>query len=346
MKKIHKAGKMKAGHRVPLANINSDLTMAELSLQRGEFESARMLLKERIIRGNSDFKTKNLYAISMAHVKNFDDAENVFLELWNKSGNKLQRAKAGFNLGLARFLRELNQTGDLTVSHFNTLGMMRNCGSMKAGPLFAEAIETWTKALKGHKHRHDVVQAFLAFAYLQAGDYEKALEMVIKAQSAPDNFYISFYVTGRLFLDMYYLSLEGHFYYFPEEAIDFFEVEDYEIAERKGEYAIIHPETLLDIAMQAFLEARSQRSLCAEVMLNLCHAYLLAGMPDETEETLAQLDIMLPNHVAVLELALRFHQSVLSPTSLVQGLVNRIKDSLGKDPDQQRQHIIPAYFQI
>ena len=79
------APRTKGGMTLPPRPVSTNLTMAELSLQRGDIDRARRMLEKRIGQGASDFKTLNLYGVALAHGRHFDNSATVFRRLLSGS---------------------------------------------------------------------------------------------------------------------------------------------------------------------------------------------------------------------------------------------------------------------
>ncbi len=328
-----------------VTSVSSRLTLAELCLQRGEFEQARRILEQRIGLGNMDFKTRNLFGISLAHLKQYDEAQAVFQSLAASFRSKEHRVKARFNLGLARFFEDLSQTGDLTVTRFNGMNMARTpYRAMPASP-FTEAMSIWREMASSRRPVHgEIIHTFLSFAYLQAGDIDGALSELVLALSQHESFFVTHYVIGRVFMDLYYLAAEGTDFMLAKETMEFFEIEEYESFRKSGDLFAIQKETFLDIAMQAYLEGRSLSPICPEILLGLAHAYILADLYEEAQEVMAQLETLIPNSLAVLETSLYFHTCIQAPPNAVSTIFKRVKAVLRKNPQQLSEFVMPAYY--
>ena len=331
---------------MPHRPASSNLAAAELSLQRGDYERGRRILEQRIGRGSADFNTLNLYAISLAHGGQFEKAIAVFRRLQAMKRPKTYRVKTDFNLGLAHFYQDLAQVGDMSVAM-----SMRSTPSLPtvsftrlpARP-FQAAIELWLRLLRGKPGCADIINTYLSFSYLQIGDLDTAIEKTIDALGKHENFYITHYVLGRLFLDLYFLAVEGNDYAFSKATIEFFEIEAYEIhREEAGRFAV-RAETFLDIGMQAFLDGKMLNPLAFEIYLGLCQCYLIAGLYEEALDSLDHAESLAPNSLATLECALNYHEQVQSPPETISTIVNQIKSlRRGRNP-HDIYHVLPPYF--
>lgn len=331
---------------VPFGATTSNLTMAELSLQRAEFQHARSILEQRIANGAEDFKTLNLYAISLAHMKDFDTAATIFARLEEVYRQRQLRVKAAFNLGLVRFYQDLVRTGDQSVASFTSLSPGTPAPEWQSLPKqpFAAAIKAWETILQGRPPYEDIVLTFLSFAYLQSGDFSSALLYLRGALSKHENFFLTHFVLGRVFLDLYYLALEGNDFPLDRDVVEFFEIDDDEIVREEDGLFFIVQDTFLDIALQGFLEGRSMNPLSPEILVGLADAYMLAGLFEEANETLGQAESMAPESLATLEAMLHFHERVMSPPEAILSIVQRIK-SLRKNAREDRAHfIMPPYY--
>ena len=324
---------------------SSSLTMAELSLQRGEFDRGRVLLERRISHGANDFKTLNLFGVCLAHARLFDNAATIFQRLKETRLSKSHRSKAVFNLGLTRFYQDLVQVGDLSVaSHTRPEPAKLPIAAAASVNPFARAVAIWADLIKtGPKHA-DIINTYLSFAYLQQGKLDKALNTLVHALEEHENFYVTHYVIGRIFVDLYHLALEGNDYGFMRKVMVFFDIEEYEVIRKIKTRRIIHPDTILDIGLQAFMEGRSLSPLSAEIYLSLCRTNMLAGLFEEAQECLAQAESMVPSSHAILETQLNFHETVQSDPRFVQSLVNRLKNVKRKPADHDLYLIMPSYY--
>jgi len=329
----------------PAAPISAKLAQAELSIQRGEFEAARDLLARRIDQGMSDYKTQNLLGLSLAHLGRFDEAARIFRAL--RDGQRVvgPRVKAAFNMGQALFYRDLARMGDLSIARGPHIAPPAQSGFAGALTMpFAEAIEVWESLLRARPLHADIILTYLSFAYLQAGEMDRAIDTLRYALSQHENFFITHYVVGRIFLDLYYLGLEGNDYPLDRKTLIFFEIEEHETGRKfDGGLFLVQKETYLDIAMQAFIDARELSPMSVEVLLWLCEAYLLAGLFDEAEDALNQAEAFGPDSAAVLEMSLRFHEAVQSPPDYIVSLIHRVKQAR-RDANRQVFYIIPSHF--
>ena len=345
---MHKLFKKSQLRKSPplLGPSSSSLTLAELSLQRGDFDHGRAVLERRIGQGANDFKTLNLYGVSLAHSRHFDNACTIFQQLRDTRLSKAHRIKAVFNMGLAQFYQELTLFGDQTIASYTQpvpslplVSLIRD----KQEP-FTGSIATWKSLLTNRTRYPEIIHTYLSFAYLQQGKIANAFHHLIEALAQHEVFYVTHYVLGRIFLDLFLLSTEGNDYSLSKDLVKFFEIEEYEIAAAVNGLSTIHPDTLLDISLQAFLEGRNLSPLAVEMYLSLCRTYLLGGFYDEAHETLTQLESMVPDSPMALEIALTFHERVQSPPAVIQSLVNRIKKRRGKKSDRELYLILPPYY--
>ncbi len=331
---------------VPPGPNTSNLKAAELCLQRGEFDQAKWYLEKRIKQGNNDFKTLNLLGISMAHLRQNQKAAAIFQRLNQGFKSRAHRVKSGFNLGLVRFYQDLGVVGDLSVARYNqgSPGLSATGHPPYMATPFAGALDIWKKLLRGRPLYADIIHTYVSFAYLQSGDLENALNHLKRALSLHENFFVTHYVLGRVFLDLYYLASEGCDFMLPREMIDFFEIEQSEILFSKVNRHAVQRDTFLDIAMQGFLDGRNLSPMSTEILLNLCNAYLLAGLLEEAYEALQQAELFAPEALPTLETALRFHETVQAAPEVIKSLVQRIKSIQSKKPENQASFILPAYF--
>ncbi|MDJ0839456.1 MAG: hypothetical protein QNK37_23250 [Acidobacteriota bacterium] len=337
-------GTLGLGLTTPSLTPSTSLTLAELSLQRGEYERCRVLLERRIARGAADFKTLNLYGICLSHGRLFDNAATIFQRLKGTRLSKSHRTKAVFNLGLTRFYQDLAQLGDLSVSsHIGPEPARLPIPTSASAHPFARAVEVWSN-LKTNTDHKEIVNTYLSFAYLQQGKLDQALETLVDALEDHENFPVAHYVIGRVFMDLYHLALEGNDYGFQHRIRVFFDIEKYEVVRKVAKRYVVHPDTLLDIAVQAFIEGRDLSPLSVEMYLGLCRGYMQAGLFEEAQEALSQAESMAPSSHTILETQLNFHETVQSNPAFVQSLVNRLKNAKRKHADQDLYLIIPSYY--
>lgn len=340
-------GRQPAFHQPgPHRPASSNLAAAELSLQRGDYERGRRILEQRIGRGSSDFNTLNLYAISLAHGGQFDKSIAVFKRLQGMKRPKEYRIKTGFNLGLAEFFKDLSMLGDMSVaSSLRSTSAPPSVAFEKlpARP-FQAAIDIWQQLLRSKPSCADIINSYLSFSYLQVGNLAAAIDRIIEALGRHENFYITHYVLGRLFLDLYYLAVEGNDFAFDKDTIEFFEIETYEIhREESGRFAV-RAETFLDIGMQAFLDGKALNPLASEIYLGLCQCYLIAGLFEEAQDSLDHAESLTPNSLATLECALNYHEQIQSPPETISAIVNQIKSLRHGRSAHEIYHTMPPYF--
>ncbi|CAM2066417.1 hypothetical protein SCOR_13640 [Sulfidibacter corallicola] len=324
----------------------SHLATAELCLQRLDFMGARSILRKRLDQGADDFKTWNLLGVCWAQMGDYGRAVEVFRRFSERKNAKTVRHKAMFNRGLALFFRDLEQVGDCSVAR--TMGPRAMPTTVQPDQLprdpFTEAVSIWQELLRLRTHSKDIFFAHLSFAFLQRGDLDRALDCMMSALSMSEHFYLTQYILGRLFLDLFYLSAEGSHYPINRTVAEFFEVEEFEIMFKEGDRCAVQRETHLDIAMQAFLEARRQNPMSLESTLGLSHTYLLAGMLEEAYESLAHAEALAPDSLQTLEMALVLHQRSAAPPETIRTLVNRIREQRRLTPRQPVTNILPAHY--
>ncbi len=323
-----------------------NLRNAELFIQRAEFRKAQDLLQKRLDQGAGDFKTWNLLGICQARTEAFSEAAEIFKRFSEARIPKAERHKALFNHGLVLFFRDLKQYGDHRVA--NTHGALPSSETTPAVPSngFGDAVERWFTLLKRRVHANDILHAHLAFAFLQRGEYDAALHAVRAALATSEQFYLTQYVLGCIFLDLYYLATEQNHWLIDKATAEFFEIESFEMLFSKGTRFAVQRETYLEIAMQAFLEGHRQNPFSVETALSLCRTYLIAGLLEEGYEVLAHAESLAPDYVSVMETALRFHQSAGAPPETIISLLNRIRDQRLINPRRSVTQILPPHYQF
>lgn len=330
----------------PIKPSVASLTLAELSLQRGDFEHGRYILEQRVTKGASDFKTLNLYGICLAHARLYDNAATIFERIRRTRLSKTYRIKALFNLGLVCCYRDLSQVGDLSIS----ATALPKPGPFTVTPqalekAFDRPLTVWRELVDAKGERfQDVIHTYLAFAFLQKGDLDESLNHLALALDQHENFFVTHFLLGRLFLDLYQLGVEGN--HFPMKKSDalYYDIEDYELIGTSGERKLVHPTTLLDIALQSFVEARNINPTAVEVYLNLTRAYLGAGLYEEAEESMARAESLAPSSPDVVETALYMRETYGAKPEQVQALMSKLKNVRRKDPEPELFNILPPYY--
>lgn len=328
--------------------ISAALTQAELSFQRGDFSRARDLLENRMQRGNDDFRTRNLLAISQANLGQFDRAEVLFTQLKQQSKGAPQKAKAGFNLGLLQFYQDLAQFGDLSVA--NTLeatpSRIEPAVALANQQPFSRAIETWQTLTRGKMPYQDHTHTFLSFAYLQFGDLDKALKHIVEALEKNESFFLAQYTLGRLFLDLFLLANEGNEFLLPQSMADYFEIEDYEITKTLKQRIALQPYTFLDIALQAFLAGRAQAPTAIVILNFLCQTYMLADMFEEARDVLNLAESLAPDWLSTLNLSLKYQESAQAPAAVIRALIKRIELARRIEPYRRIFEVMPPHYLV
>lgn len=319
--------------------------MAELSLQRGDVERGRLILEKRINQGASDFKTLNLYGVALAHSQHFDNSITIFRRLLTGSPSPSERARANFNLALATFYQDLIAEGDQSVARTLMSIPGRTILPVHRPQPFNRCVEIWDSMLRQRVKQRDIIHTYLAFVCQQLGYLDHALGHLAAALSQNEGFYVTHYVLGRVFLDLFLLEAEGNSYALSRQTVTFFEIEKNEIVGEKDDRCQISRETLLDIAMQAMLDARNLSPLAPCVYLGLCEIYHYAGLIDEAFEALAHAETLAPNALGVLETSLRLHELMRGPADIIRGLLERIKLARRREA-YEVYNIIPSYYML
>jgi len=344
-KKIDKGPRGPQPSRDPGSSPSSALTLAELSIQRGDHEHGRAILERRIGQGASDFKTLELYGITLAHARRYDNAATIFSRLEKTRLSKNHRARASFNLGLTHFFQDLNLIGDLSVAANAVPKPSR--GPIRAAAFsnpFARSLAAWKPLVKAKTAYHDVICTYLGFACFQLGRLDEALDYLIEALDQHENFFVTHYVVGRVFLDLFLLSMEGTPYGLQRSQQVFFDIQDEEIVEKHKAYQVPSPECLLDICLSSFAEGRELSPLSVEISLNICRAYMMAGLYEEAQAALELAETILPDSPTVLETSLFFCERVQSGEEHIQGLIRRLENMARKHREREVDLIIVPYY--
>jgi tetratricopeptide (TPR) repeat protein len=320
----------------------SAIHLAELCLERADYRQARSLLEKRLGKGARDFKTQNLLGISQAKLGKYDKAQAIFQRL-TRGRLKLQRDKAHFNLALSLLSRDLGIIGDCTVAA-TTGAKSRMADFPKGKSPFIDAYEAFTAFQRRNTHYGDLIQAYLAFTYLQMGKIDEALEAIIEALQLNENSYISQYVLGRIFLDLYFLSEEGSDFAIAPKVAEFFEIQPYEVIGKLNERTLVSRETFLDIALQGLLESRQLNEASITVLLWLGRCYLAADMIEEAHETLALVETLTPDAKMTIELALQLHEKLQTSQDNIRLLVTRLSNRGDRPHAYALLGIMPSYY--
>jgi len=331
------------GPPIPPAS-SSSLILAELSIQRGDYESGRAILERRIGQGATDFKTLNLYGVCLSHARLYDNAITIFSRLRESRLSEL-RVKAGFNAALTQFYQDMSLLGDLSISSYvqPAAVALPIQPAAYANP-FARAIETWETLAKSSSRFRDILATYLSFAYLQQGRLDLALDKLMDALDQHETFYVTHYVLGRVFLDLFHLAMEGNDHGLTEAAIAFFEIDPDEIVRSSDGRHQVAPASLLDICLQSFIEGRELSPLSVEIVVGLCRAFMLGGMIEDAHDMLALAESLVPDSTTVLETTLLFYERVQTPQSTIHQLVTRIQNLKRKSPEREVHLVIAPYY--
>lgn len=330
------------GH-LPIHPVSTNLTMAELSLQRGDVERARLILEKRIGQGATDFKTLNMYGVALAHGRHFDNSATLFNRLLSGTPTHGERARASFNHALVQFFRDLSIFGDQSVSYASQFSAA-SLPHVQTRQPFARSIEIWDSMLRRRQKQKDIIHTYLGFVCLQLGYLEHALSHLASALAQNEGFYITHYALGRVFSDLFLLAAEGNDFSLPPETLRFFEIEKFEVRkEEEDGRLVVNRDTFLDLALQSMLDARELSPLSPCVYQNLTNIYLYSGMVEEAFEAMAHAETLAPNSLRTLEVSLRLHEFVRSGPKPLRNLIGRIKLARRREP-VEIYHIIPSYY--
>lgn len=328
----------------PLGSTASSYPIAELSYLRGDYEAAALVLRKRMGQGGLDFQTQNLFGATMAQSGKWAEAERTFLKLRSTTRSAFQREKASFNLALVLLYRDLQDCGDLSVSRTAFAARMQSRFVRSSQPPFEESIALMKATLRRSSPNAPVILTYLAYALLQHGDLDQALSVIIQALEKSENFYVTHFVTGKIFLDLTFLSMEGNDFMLDAKALQFFEIEAGEIVKSSGERSTVLRDTLMNIAMQGFHDADELNPVAVEVLLSLFQVYMMAGHYEEAHSALQQVESIAPESLHLLDSQLSFFEQIQHPPELMASLLQRIKSMKLREIPVQVQYLISPAF--
>lgn len=318
--------------------------MAELCLQRGDIQQARAILERRIAQGASDFKTRNLHAISLGHLRKYTHAITIFARLREETQIESEYARASFNLGLVQLYHDLNAVGDRSVARTIFPMAERTILPVQLQDPFMATITMWDSMLRSSELFLDIVHTYIAFPFYQLGYFDHTLGHLANGLNQNESFYITHYLIGRTFLDLFLLASEGNDFALPKDTAVFYEIDESEIRKKADDdRVIIHRESLLDLALHSLLDARALSPLTAAIYLALCETYLYGQMVEEAYEALSQAEALAPKALATLEMGLRFNQFVRNSDGTVQRLMERVRLARRRE-DKELYNILPSYY--
>jgi len=321
----------------------SSYVLAELSFQRGDYERAYQIVRKRVRQGHRDIKTRILEAVALAMLDRFDEADQQLQSL--RAGGKaaLQLEKILFNRGLVQLYRDLERVGELSVASTSVAGVQVARAPLVQRP-FHEAIETWKSLLKRKRHHEAQIRSYLSYALLQYGDLDEALYQIVLALKQSESHYVTNYVVGKIFLDLYHLSLEQSEFALDGHVTRFFGVEDVEILRKSDNRSVVIRDVLLEISIQAFLESREQNPKAPEVLIGLFHTFMLAGMFDESYRLFLDTEVLAPASIGVLDPCLGFFERVVQPPDPILELFPRVRLASKERRQAIAQYYLPPCF--
>lgn len=331
----------------PASAASSGYFVAELSYQRGDYPRALAMAERQLRREPTDIRAQNLRAASLAKLERFKEAEIGLEKLARVAKSGPYRERVLFNLGLVRLYQDLSLTGDCSVAKtaFAPPTASFRVHVTPAMP-FSVAIDTWTKLLTRKGRNDNITRSYLSFAYLQFGRIDQALAQIILALKVSESYYVTNFVLGRIFLDLYMLGAEDNHFYLDKALIEFFEVEDNEIRDRKGALAAIYHEIYLDFALQAFAEARALNPYSVEVYLGHFNTYMLGGMFEEAHVALRQAESLAPDALPIIDAQFRLNELGLGNVDELRPLVDRLHRLKQKSDGYLGQYLIPSNYLI
>jgi tetratricopeptide (TPR) repeat protein len=343
----------KKGKRTPeRAAARSSLVLAELSYQRGDISKALLLLKRlRLKSRKPGFKEENLYGCSQCLSLELQESIRVFEKLSRKHKNSgLFYEKARFNLGLVHLYQDLITVGDLSVTHQTMSGHnLFTPGLVTSGQFekaFTRSIDIWEDLLPSAKHYKNIVLAFLAFACLQKGDLEQALSYVLESHALSRNFYISDYVTGRIFLDFYFLTEDQISFSLEPDVMEFFGIDKEDVVAPQGSRFQLFPDAYIRVAHDAFFEAHLKNQHSPEVMIGLIICYFYFGQSDELQKYLTMLEGIVPQSRALLDTVFWLVRESAGSPNEIKTVLDRLMEMNDTLARNQIFQIIAPYFLI
>lgn len=345
---IRKHGPTSHAGRLPLGAKSSSYVLAELCYQREDFKKAFQITQKRVDRNRTDFRALNLMGACLGQLGAFDDAETLFERVSKMRKSCDLKHKARFNLGLVQLCRDLALWGDCTVAATlnATPGAHSGGDCCTNGLPFQKALATWKSLLMVKSPYSHVFLTYDAFARLQFGDMDGALAAIMTCLDISENFYASHYTLGRILMDLYQLQLEGQGFPLTSQAIDFLEIEPSELIDRTDERGEVCHETLLELALQAFLEARELNPFSPVVALALCYVFLAADLPDEAREHLIFAENLVGDALPILNAQLAFTEKYDPEETSIKPIVTRIQNQRRHTRSPDIRFIIPQHFLV
>jgi tetratricopeptide (TPR) repeat protein len=327
-----------------LGSTSSSYPLAELSYLRGDYDAAAVVLRKRMGQGGLDFQTQNLFGATMAQSGKWAEAERCFLKLRSTTRSTFQREKATFNLALVLLYRDLQDCGDLSVSRTAFSRRIHSTFVRSSTPPFEESIALMKTCLRRSSPNAPIILTYLAYALLQHGDLDQALAVIIQALEKSESYFSTHFVTGKIFLDLTLLSMEGNDFMLDAKALQFFEIEPSEIVNSSGERSTVLRETLMNIAMQAFHDADELNPVAVEVLLALFQVYMLAGLYEDAHRLLQQVESIAPESLHLLDSQLSFFEQIQHAPELIGSLLKRLKSMKLREIPVQVQYLISPSF--
>ncbi len=302
---------------------------------------------KRVKQNPRELRALNLHAACLAMLERYEEAEQEFVRLSRQSKASPYKERVLFNLGLVRLYIDLGITGDCSVAKNAFAPPSASFRLHVSATLpFSRPIETWTKIISRRNRNENVVRTYLSFALLQFGRIDGALAHIIQALGLSESYFVSNFVLGRIFLDLYMLGAEDNHFYLSNNLLTFFEIEDAEIRDRKDNLAAIYHEIYLDFALQAFTDARALNPYSVEVLLGLFHTYMLGGMFEEAQQVLFQAENLAPDALPILDAHFRLNELTQKGVEHIRPLVARLHRLKQKNGRYLGQFLIPANYLV
>lgn len=327
----------------------SSLVLAELSYQRGDVAKALQLLKRlRLQNQKSAFKEDNLYGCSLGLSLDFPKAIKEFEKLSRKHRTSgLFYEKARFNLGLIHFFRDLSEVGDLTITrqaiNGNNLFEPNGFQPSRMNNAFEDAVALWEELLPDSKHYTNIVLTYLAFAALQQGDLQKALDYIVESLTKSKNFHLAYYVAGRLFLDFYFLTEDQIHFTLDTKSTTFFGIEKEEGEVQADGRIQVDYDTLIRVAYECFFEGFQMNPNAPEICLGLVTCCFLTGNQEDLFQYLAIAESMIPESKVLLDLVYWLVRESLAPPGEMNAVLRRLNEAK-IHPEKGAFHVISPYF--
>jgi tetratricopeptide (TPR) repeat protein len=332
----------KKGAKVPLPG---SLALAELSFQRGDIPQTLKQIQRLKAGGMRTSRIHNLEGCCYASQFEMDSAHASFDRAIKSAGKiKKNSEKARFNQALCLLYADLDTYGDFTAIRQTMAKHLLYAQVKGTGTPFRRSMEAFETLYPVMTHFLAASYAYGAMAALLGGHLNESLSLCAKGLDAKGKMFANHFVTGKVFLEHYFLwNFESIDFEIP--AADWVEEDDHPEEERLGDF--LEGEEFLDLALQHFHGALEQNPSSTEAALGAATVHFLREDYVAAQQMMLWVEGRDPQSILLHELVFWVTSLTLSVSpELAQSMARKLTQDQRLTRAERCFALMPPYFLI